>query len=144
MKPEQVNIAISRIKEVEYFINESIELQPGAQVNINFQVTTNIKLDDKTVEMLLTVQFAEITEGIVLLKIKTSNVFSVLELADFHKPESETYDIPDNVMVTFLSLSVSHTRALLAKNAQGTKFSGMYIPIVNPTDLFNQLFRAAH
>ena len=143
MKPEQVKIAISRIKEVEYFINESIELQPGAQVNINFQVTTNFKLEDKTVEMILTAQFAEVTEGIVLLKIKTSNVFSVLELADFHKPESETYDIPDNVMVTFLSLSVSHTRALLAKNAQGTKFAGLYIPIVNPTDLFNQLFRAA-
>jgi hypothetical protein len=143
MKPEQVNIAISRIKEVEYFINESIELKPDAQVNINFQVTTNIKLDDKTVEMLLTAQFTEITGGIVLLKIKTSNEFSVRELADYHKPESETYDIPDNVMVTFLSLSVSHTRALLAKNAQGTKFAGLYIPIVNPTDLFNQLFRTA-
>lgn len=143
MKPEQVNIAISRIKEVEYFINESTELQPGAQVSINFQVTTNFKLDDKTVEMILTAQFAEMTEGIVLLKIKTSNVFSVLELAEFYKPESETYDIPDNVMVTFLSLSVSHTRALLAKNAQGTKFAGMYIPIVNPADLFNQLFKAA-
>jgi len=69
-------------------------------------------------------------------------VFSVLELADYHKSENETYDIPDNVMVTFLSLSVSHTRALLAKNSQGTKFAGLYIPIVNPTDLFNQLFRA--
>jgi len=143
MKPEQVNIAISRIKEVEYFINESIELQPSAQVNINFKVTTNIKIDDKTVEMLLTAQFAEKAEGIVLLKIKTSNVFSVLELADFQKPENETYDIPDNVMITFLSLSISHTRALLAKNAQGTKFADLYIPIVNPTDLFNQLFRAS-
>lgn len=143
MNPEQVNIAISRIKEVEYFINESFELQPDAQVNINFQVTTNFKLDDKIVEMILTAQFAEMTEGIVLLKIKTSNVFSVLELAEFYKPEGETYNIPDNVMVTFLSLSVSHTRALLAKNAQGTKFAGLYIPIVNPTDLFNQLFKAA-
>lgn len=141
MKPEQVNIAISRIKEVEYFINESIELQPGAQVNINFQVTTNINLEESTVEMLLTAQFSEITEGFVLLKIKTSNVFSVIELVDFYKPESEIYDIPDNVMVSILGLSVSHTRALLAKNAQGTKFAGLYIPIVNPTDLFNQLFR---
>ena len=143
MKPKQVNITISRIKEVEYFINESIELQLGAQVNINFQVTTNIKPDDKTIEMLLTAQFAEITEGIVLLKIKTSNIFSVLELADFYKPENETYFIPDNVMITFLSLSVSHTRSLLAKNAQGTKFADFYIPIVNPTNLFNQLFKAA-
>ncbi len=140
MKPKQVKIAISRIKEVEYFINESIDLQSGVQVNINFQVTTNISLKDKTVEMLLTAQFAEKTGGPVVLKIKTSNVFSVHELADFYKPENETYDIPVNVMVTFLSLSVSHTRALLAKNAQGTKFGGLYIPIVNPTDLFNQLF----
>jgi hypothetical protein len=143
MKTKQVNIAVSRIKEVEYSINESIEIQSSAQVNINFQVTTNFNLDDQTVELLFTAQFAEITEGIVFLKIKTSNVFSVFELADFHKPGSETYDIPDDVMVTFLSLSVSHTRALLAKNAQGTKFAHLYIPIVNPNDLFNQLFKAA-
>ena len=141
MKPEQVTIAISRIKEVEYFINESLGLQPGAQLNINFQATMNFKPDDNTVEILLTAQFIEMAGGIPLLKIKTSNVFSVLELADFYNPQSQTYDIPDNVMVTILSLSVSHTRALLAKNAQGTKFAGLHIPIVNPTDLFNQLFK---
>ena len=143
MKPEQVTIAISRIKEVEYFINESLELQPDAQVNINFQVTTNFNLEDNTVEILLTAQFIEITASIALLKIKTSNVFFVNELADFYNPQNQTYDIPDNIMVTILSLSVSHTRALLAKNAQGTKFAGFYIPIVNPTDLFNQLFKTA-
>lgn len=143
MKPEQVTIAISRIKEVEYFINESLELQPDAQVNINFQVTTNFNLEDNTVEILLTSQFIEITASIALLKIKTSNVFFVNELADFYYPQNQTYDIPDNIMVTILSLSVSHTRALLAKNAQGTKFAGLYIPIVNPTDLFNQLFKTA-
>jgi hypothetical protein len=74
------------------------------------------------------------------MKIKTSNVFLFSELPNFHKSDSNEFNIPDNVLVTFLSLSISHSRALLAKNALGTKFADLYIPIVNPTEIFNQLF----
>lgn len=45
-------------------------------------------------------------------------------------------------MIMLLSLSVSHTRALLAKNASGTKFSEFYLPIINPSDLYKQLSHA--
>lgn len=140
MDPIQVNIAIKKIKEVEFIVNEEVEIANPNIANISFELTTNINLNDTSVEMLLTATFSDMTQGTVFMKIKTSNVFLVLELAQFHSPENNTFNIPDNVLVTLLSLSISHTRALLAKNALGTKFAELYIPIVNPSEVLKQLF----
>lgn len=140
MEQIQVNIAVKKIKEVEFFVNEEIELASPPIANISFELTTNINLDEKSVEMLLTTFFTDTIQGNMFMKIKTSNVFLFLELINFHKNETNEFDIPDNVLVTFLSLSISHTRALLAKNALGTKFADLYIPIVNPSEILKQLF----
>lgn len=138
MEQIQINIAVKKIKEVEFFVDEEIELANPPIANIKFELTTNINLDDKSVEMLLTTFFEN--QGIMFMKIKTSNVFLFLELADFHKSDKNEFDLPDSVLITFLSLSISHSRALLAKNAIGTKFADLYIPIINPTEVFKQLF----
>lgn len=137
----QVNIAVKKIKEVEFFVNEEIEIANPPIANIKFELTTNIILDDKSIEMLLTTYFVDQDQGNMFMKIKTSNVFLFLELVNFHKSENNEFDIPDNVLVTFLSLSISHSRALLAKNALGTKFADLYIPIVNPSEILKQLLK---
>jgi hypothetical protein len=140
MEQIQVNIAVKKIKEVEFFVNEEVELANPPVASISFELTTNINLDEKSVEMLLTTFFTDTIQGNMFMKIKTSNVFLFLELANFHKSETNEFDIPDNVLVTFLSLSISHSRALLAKNALGTRFADLYIPIVNPSEILKQLF----
>jgi hypothetical protein len=50
------------------------------------------------------------------MRTKTSNIFNILELAGLFDGVKDQFDIPDDIMVTLLSLFVSHTRALLAKN----------------------------
>jgi len=140
MEQKQANIAIKKIKEIEFFVNEAIELEDPALFNIGFELTINVTLLDNTIEMVLSTIFADSNRNNVFMRIKTSNVFLFLELADFRKSESDEFDIPDNVMVTLLSLSISHSRALLAKNSLGTKFAELYIPIVNPSEILKQLF----
>ena len=44
------------------------------------------------------------------------------------------------ILISIFSISFSHTRALMAKSAAGTKYSHLLLPIVNPTDLVKQLF----
>jgi len=140
MEQKQANIAIKKIKEIEFFVNEAIELEDPALFNIGFELTINVTLLHNTIKMVLPTIFAVSNRNNVFMRIKTSNVFLFLELADFRKSESDEFDIPDNVMVTLLSLSISHSRALLAKNSLGTKFAELYIPIVNPSEILKQLF----
>lgn len=140
MEPIQVNIAVKKIKEVEFSINEEIDIPGPIHAIVRFELTTNFNLNDNTVELLLTTFFSTAEEDNLFLKIKTSNVFLLLELSNFYSTESQSFNIPNNVLVTFLSLSISHSRALLAKNVPGTKFADLYIPIVNPTEVSKQLF----
>lgn len=139
MEQVQVNIAIKKIKEIEFSINENAGLDPSA-ANITFELTTNVNIEEKQVEMILAVFFSDPEKSSMLMKIKTSNVFTVLELAQFHDRKSNIFNIPDNIIVTLLSLSISHSRALLAKNALGTRYADLYIPIVNPTEVFNHIY----
>jgi hypothetical protein len=140
MEQNEVNIAVKKIKDVEFFVDEKIELADPSIANITFELTTNINIEDKAIEMLLTTLFIDQVNGNIFMKIKTSNVFLLLELANFYNPETNEFNIPDNILVTFFSLSISHSRALLAKNSLGTRFSEMYIPIVNPSEILKQLF----
>lgn len=140
MENLQVNIAIRKIKEIEFFVNEDVNIEDPLKIHIGFELTTNFSLSEKTVELVLSTQFSNRPSGVVFMKIKVSNVFLVMELEQFLNSELKTFSIPDNVMVTFLSLSISHSRALLSKSALGTKFSELYIPIVNPIEIAKQLF----
>ncbi len=140
MEQTQVNIAVKKIKDIEFFINEELESTNPLIPNISFELTINCDLKEKSVEMLLSTIFVDPNNGNILMKIKTSNVFLFLELANYYKPDTNEFNIPDNVMVTFLSLSISHSRALLSKNAMGTKFADLIIPIVNPSEILKKLF----
>lgn len=140
MEQKQINIAIKKIKEVEFIVNEELELSNPPAANITFELTTNFNLKEKSVELLLSASFEDSEQGSVFMKIRTSNVFLLNELAEFQNPDGDSFNIPDNVMVTLFSLSVSHTRALMAKNALGTKFAEMYLPIINPSLVLKGLF----
>lgn len=140
MEQNQVNIKVKKIKDIEFSVNEAVTIENPEEFAIGFELTINIKLEDNTVELVLSALFSDKLQGNVFMKIKTSNIFLLLELADFQNPDTNGFDIPDNLLITLLSLSISHTRALLAKNAIGTTFSDLYIPIVNPSEVFKQLF----
>ncbi len=140
MDKKDFNLGIKKIKEIEFFINEDIKLDE-IKANVRFDLTMNFNPDEKTLDMILTVHFSEMKNGESIMRIKTSNVFSILEFNDIIDLEKKQFTIPDDIMITLLGLSVSHTRALHAKAILGTKFSGLYVPLINPAHLFKQLFK---
>lgn len=137
---EKFNLGIKKIKDIEFFIDESVELPEPANLGINFELTTNINIQETTIELILQVNFKNSLNEKVLMRIKTINTFLIPELNGFNQPSDAQFTLPDILLVTILSLAVSHTRALLAKNTTGTRFADIYIPIVNPTELAKQLF----
>lgn len=142
MEAKQVNIAIKKIKEIEFFINEEIvDKKPEFinEVNIKFDLTPIMNSEESTVELILTVIFSMGLTDEAFMKIKTSNIFHIPELEQFNNNDNNRFNIPENILVVLFSLSVSHTRALLSKSALGTKYAELYIPIINPSELLKQL-----
>ena len=54
MEAKQVNIAIKKIKEIEFFVNEKIvdkKLEFSDKVNIKFELTPIINSEESTVDL---------------------------------------------------------------------------------------------
>jgi phage-related minor tail protein len=70
----------------------------------------------------------------------SQNVFTIQELAKMVVSENQDLiNIPDNILTMLLSISISHTRALMSQSALGSKFQDIIIPIVNPGDLVSKI-----
>jgi hypothetical protein len=137
---EKFNLGIKKIKDIGFFIDETVGLPEPANLGIGFELTTNVNLHDATIDLILQVIFKDNPNDKELMRIKTINSFFIPEITSFKQESAEQFKLPDILLVTILGLSVSHTRALLAKNTTGTRFADIYIPIVNPTELAKQLF----
>ena len=140
MAQKNFQIGIKKIRDIEFFFDEQVELNDLTQIVLGFELKTNINPIENSVELLLAAVYSLQSENKVIMRIRTSTVFLIPELATLKKEEENVFDIPDDILTTMLSLSITHTRALLAKNAIGTKFADLILPIVNPTDMFKQLF----
>lgn len=51
----------------------------------------------------------------------------------------ESTDIPDQLFITMISISISHTRALFLQQAKSNGIVGLMLPMINPTDVYNRL-----
>lgn len=135
-----IQLGITKIKDIEFYVDENITINSNDLVSINFEVHLSLNAELKFIDFILGVRYLYENEQ-CFLRIKTSNVFVIPTFDQLEKSNDNDPLIPESLLVTMLSLSISHTRALLAKNSLGTKFSDYYIPIVNPKDLAADLFK---
>jgi len=133
------DIGIKKIKDLAFSVNEEItpEKESGIQINsgLHFDKTEN------TIEFSLDIRFTQKQGGVEFMSSKTSTIFFVPDLAKYENPDApNSFNPPDAMIITIVSLSLTHARALIARNADGTKFKDIYLPIFNPTDITNNLF----
>lgn len=134
----KVNISVKLIKELEFgFLNKkNIDLE---NITLNFSVNTLVEKENDSFTLDTKVTFNDKNDNSELVHITVSNVFLVQNIVQFET--DGVFNIPDGILLTFLSLSISHTRALLAKNTAGSVYESLYIPVVNPTEIANQIFK---
>ena len=134
-------LAISKISEVEFFMNESALPQNiDNGVKVNFIQETRIGLALNLVVFVLTVDyFLPQNLNDKILSIKVENWFNIYELEKFVK-EGNLLELPQDALVSIVSLSISHTRAILSKHTAGTLFATHLIPLVNPVQITKEFF----
>ena len=137
---KQINIGINQIKELEFSIIPKKEIKEDS-IKINLSVNTQFNKEEDLFEILITVDLLNNEDNLNLVHIKVSNIFKVENILQFENEEKTHLKIPDGGLVTMLSLSISHARALLAKNTSGSVYENFYIPIVNPTEIAKQVFK---
>ncbi len=138
----QVEIAIAKIKEIEFSIQPSITFNPKEGFNVGFAVANTTDVEKQEIDFQITIDFKDKVTNENVVHIKASNKFFINEMKKFVVEKDRSLDLPEDVMITMLSLSISHTRALLAKGTLGTPYEDQYFPIINPKEIARQVFKA--
>lgn len=143
MKSEakQVEWAIRGIKELEFMVNESVELDP--KVDFKFTVDITPVVEQDSILFGITVIYVNATKKDELLREKVMTIFSIKDMKSRTQVSSDgkpLVDLPEKLWISMFSISFTHTRALLAKSSAGTRFGQMLLPIINPEEQFRKLF----
>ena len=90
----------------------------------------------------MSIDFITKEDNTIFMSSRISNLFFVPTLNKYENPQTPNiYKLPDQMLVIILSISITHARALISRNAVGTKFADIYLPIINPTEFTHNLFK---
>ncbi len=131
---------IKKIKCLSFKINEDIEVNiPTLMVNLNYRTT--YKIEGSFFDFVLDVSFTpKDNDDAKCMEFSILNRFAVLDLAKYIDKETESFNFPPQVLVNMLSLSISHSRAIISQYTAGTKYEEVTIPITDAVPLAIQLF----
>lgn len=130
---------VNRIKELYFSLNEDllIDFKPNKiTFEIGESLGANIEHNLLNLTLRAFIRYSDSEE--VIADIKVQNVFVLPELDKFIS--KSILKLPTDTIVSMVSVSIAHTRALLAKNLAGTPLEKAIIPIVNPLTLSQELF----
>jgi hypothetical protein len=140
---EKNAISVRRIKELAFFINETLMRPDGSNQPLKLEVALGIsfKIDLNLVFILVRVyyHYPDSPPSEIITDIQVQNVFEIEDLKKF-LVNGEQLILPQDVIITLVGISYSHTRALFAKNISGTIFQDNLMTIVSPIDISKHFF----
>jgi hypothetical protein len=131
--------SILRIKDLQFNVYEHLFV-PNKGVQINLLQTLGFNIETETVNLTLGVMlhYIDSSPNEILIEINVQNLFKVENLKNYIT-ENNQLKLPQEAIITLTSLSISHSRALLAKNTAGTAFQDTLLPIMNPVEVATSL-----
>ena len=140
MKEKKLSLQISiiRISDQGFFVNEEVSLpdKTAAGMDIRLRVDHNFE-EEKLAFIVEAVFYVQNGRSQVLLSGKVRTDYQVENLKNLKSNDGNVLDVPDQAMITMLSIAISHLRAVLTKNASSTLHQNLILPIVNPAEIYH-------
>jgi hypothetical protein len=134
---KNLEIAIHKIQELDFYVND--EDIKKREIEFYLKVDTQFNLGEDVIKFDVRPVFHVKNHPEEHVLSNTSRtVFKTKGLREFLDEENKL-NIPDQYLITMLSISITHARALLSKSSLGSRFSNLFIPIVNPAAIFKDL-----
>ncbi len=133
---------IKRIKEFSFLIDESL-FELDRPVKIQFQHHTGFHPDKNLVDLTIRAYYSydtSVPPSHMLIDFHVQNIFEIPNLIQYQLKDSTEVILPENLIVSLVSISISHLRALMAKNVAGTRYQDNIIPVVNPVEVATAFF----
>ncbi len=132
---------IRKITEQSFFLNEYLLQDPTVPVQFEIGLQLSFIIETNTVYLTARVyqHYPESPVDQILADIQIQHVFEIADLYSYQGRPSQLI-LPQEMIITLVGLSVSHTRALFLKRLAGTPLQENILPILNPAEIAKQFF----
>lgn len=113
----------------------------GQQNALSFgiQIAISINKEESTLTMDVNSILKDKLTGQQLVEHTGRTSFLVRNLEQVYNPQTDTYDIPNDLLTQFYGLAYTHARALLAVEVSPTIYRDKYLlPVLDPSQFIKQ------
>jgi len=144
LKKIDVTFRILSIKTLKFTIdnNEVVSKTDRKLFKFNISLATFFNPKNKIVGF-------DIIQAVFLEEDMTQKVSELISRIEFeivnfeevikHNEDQKKINVPDQIMMTLISISLSTARGIFAAKVEGSALEGVYMPIVNPASFKNPL-----
>lgn len=138
----EIKIKLLKVEETGFFLNsivlKSLEENNSEDFNIEFGMQIQPQTEKNILILHLIIKYRHDKER--FLELHTANSFEIENLEKLMIFEEKNIIDTHKVMPTLLGIAIGTLRGILVVKTSGTTLSAHPLPIINPTELCNNLF----
>ncbi len=137
------SLNVRNIFELGFQLNEKLKLEPDKLEELSLDFTIDLEFQENGKIIGFTINSTFHLKEDRLKVYASSKVKTEFQLTYENqvKLENDKLDLPDQHWITMLSIAISHARALMARSTNGTMHHNLILPIVNPTEIYNNTLK---
>lgn len=133
LKEQQLTFQLKGIELMDVKLNHPKEPLP-AQTTFNFKINLEHKVsfENKLIIVVVMVDIIHQDNEMRLASLQAGCIFEISNFADFIVKDTQFVNIPDDLMVTLNSVSISTIRGIMFSQFRGTFLHTAILPVVDP------------
>ncbi len=139
MDSKNINFKLKGIELVSFTLNQKqTQLNQERVYNFEISIEHRISLDEKLVNVVVSIDLIYDADKQCHASIKTSCIFEIENLSDLKSPTTNLVELPEPFIITLNSISLSTSRGMMYSQFKGTYMYPAILPIVNPASFNTQ------
>lgn len=136
-KPLSFNLRLDSIQVLKSYLSPpSQDLSPNAKIDIRFEVSQATDATNKIIQVVCSAKAILIENEEVVIEQAAAFLFFIDNFDDVIEKDNENkFVIPDSLLITLNSISISTLRGIWYSNLRGTHFHHILLPLIDPLSI---------
>lgn len=132
--------SVKRVKDIYFNINEQLFIPDPTKlikIELGHRLGFNLLVNQLNFTLRIYLHYDGMDE--ILVDMQVDNVFEIQNMQQY-QVENQLIVLPQLLITSIVSMSLSHGRALLQKNTAGTVFQDVVLPVTNASAVAEHFF----
>ena len=145
-KELQIGYRITKIHSIKFgfkdISNEEVQVLFDSEdaLNVNISVAVNINKEKSNITIDVSSDLIDNRDGSILINHTGRTIFYIQGLENAFNKETNTFNLPNSLLIQINGIAYTHSRALLATEISPTCYHEKYfLPVIDPSQLITNL-----